>query len=467
MVTRERVKQFAAVQVAKAILKFLPHISDQKLLEFPLVRKGLDSVSYYPEGRDFLESLLLHGRRAISRCSKDCRAKFAENLIVNEFIAAGPKRDDFYSAYGFYPPFLLVISPTMRCNLNCYGCYAWEYNKAEELETDLIHRLLNEAREMGIYFITISGGEPFIRRDLLDIFAAHDDLYFQVYTNGTFIDSSMAKALARLGNVLPAISVEGWEKETDARRGPGAFQKILAAMSRLREEEVLFGFSATATRQNNEVIISDEFVKFLADQGCFIGWYFNYIPIGKKPTMDLMPTPEQRIYRRKRLVEMRKNPPMILADFWNDGPLVGGCIAGDRYLHINCRGDVEPCVFAHFSVDNIKKKSLAEVLNSPFFHAIRQRRPYSPNYYRPCLIIDHPHVLRQVVGECGAHPTHPDAETILTELSEDLDQYALTYGKMADALWQQQHRLPPPEVLENLKYLKTRADQLPKISMVR
>jgi MoaA/NifB/PqqE/SkfB family radical SAM enzyme len=215
-------------------------------------------------------------------------------------------------------------------------------------------------------------------------------------------------------------------------------------MSSLREEGVLFGFSATATRQNNERIISDEFVNFLAEQGCFIGWFFNYLPIGKKPTIDLMPTPEQRIYRRKRLVELRKKIPMIMADFWNDGPLVGGCIAGDRYLHINSRGDVEPCVFVHFSVDNIKKKSLAEVLNSEFFHAIRRRRPYSPNYYRPCMIIDHPHLLRQVVGECRAHPTHPGAEAILTEFSDELDRYALAYGKWADALWKEQTRAAAP-----------------------
>jgi MoaA/NifB/PqqE/SkfB family radical SAM enzyme len=443
MDTQEKVKQFAAVQTAKAILKILPYISDEKLLDFPLVRRGLEALSYYPEGRDFVKGLLLHGRRAISQCSRNCRAKFAENLIVNEFIIADPKRDEFCARYGFYPPFLLVVSPTMRCNLNCYGCYAGEYDKGEELETGLIHRLLNEAKEMGIYFVTFSGGEPFIRRDLLDIFAAHEDLYFQVYTNGTFIDSNLAKTLSRLGNVLPAISVEGWEKETDARRGSGGFKKLLSAMSCLREEGVLFGFSATATRQNNELIISDEFVNFFAEQGCFIGWYFNYIPIGKKPTLDLMPTPEQRIYRRKRLIELRSKIPMILADFWNDGPLVGGCIAGDRYLHINCRGDVEPCVFVHFSVDNIKKKSLVEVLNSKFFHAIRQRRPYSINYYRPCLIIDHPHLLRQVVLECGAHPTHPDAETILTEFSDDLDQYALAYGKMADALWKAQSKAAP------------------------
>jgi len=435
-----KLKKLAAVQTAKAILKILPLISEQRLLEFPFVRRGLEAVSYYPEGKEFLKSLLLHGRRAIGKCSKNCLNKFAENLIVNEFIAADPLRDEFHSRHGFYPPFFLVLSPTMHCNLNCFGCYAGEYNKEDELETWLIHRLLAEAKEMGIYFITISGGEPFLRQDLLEIFAAHDDIYFQVYTNGTLIDERMAKNLSHLGNVLPVISVEGWEKETDARRGPGAFKKILAAMENLRKEGVLFGFSATVTRQNNDQIMSDEFINFLCAQGCFIGWIFNYIPIGKRPALDLMPTPEQRIYRRKRLVELRQRVPLILADFWNDGPLVGGCIAGDRYLHINSRGDVEPCVFVHFAVDNINSKPLTEILNSEFFHAIRRRRPYSPNYYRPCLIIDHPHILRQVVGEGQAHPTHRGAESILNDFSAELDRYAEVYGKLADDLWQEEHR---------------------------
>lgn len=269
-------------------------------------------------------------------------------------------------------------------------------------------------------------------------FAAHSDIYFQVYTNGTLIDEQEARVLSRLGNVLPAVSVEGWEKATDARRGPGSFKKVLAAMAQLQQAGVLFGFSATATRQNNELICSDEFVKFWIDQGCFIGWYFNYLPIGKKPDLDLMPTPEQRIYRRKRLIEMRPNLPIILADFWNDGPLVGGCIAGVRFLHITANGNVEPCVFVHFAMDNIKEKSLAEILNSPFFHSIRQRQPYSANYYRPCMVIDHPHILRDLIGQSGAHPTHPGAEGILTQFAGDLDRYALAYGKLADALWSEQ-----------------------------
>lgn len=433
---QEKIRQLAAVKAARGIIKILPHISEKTLLKFPLVRNGLEAVSYYPEGREFLKSLILHGRQALGRSSKKCVEKLAKNLIVNEFIAAKPKREEFRARYGFYPPFFLVISPTMRCNLNCYGCYAGEYNKKEELETGEIIDLLNQAREIGIYFITISGGEPFIRQDcLLEIFSLFDDMYFQVYTNGTLINKQLAKKLAQVGNVLPAISIEGWEEDTDARRGPGSFKKILRAMENLRQEGVLFGFSATVTRQNNEQVINEEFVNFWARQGCFIGWYFNYIPIGKKPSLELMPTPEQRIERCKKLLELRKKVPIILADFWNDGPLVGGCIAGDRYLHINSRGDVEPCVFVHFAVDNIKDKTLPEILNSDFFQAIRRRQPYSLNYYRPCMIIDHPHILRQVVGECQAHPTHIGADSLLSELFEDLDRYARDYGRMADELW--------------------------------
>lgn len=433
---QKKIRHIATVKAALGIIKILPHISEERLLKFPLVRDGLEAVSYYPEGREFLKSLIIQGRRFLSRSSKKCVEKFAENLIVNEFLAAKPKREEFRARYGFYPPFFIVISPTMRCNLSCYGCYAGEYSKQEELEAWQIEDVLQQAKEMGIYFITISGGEPFIRKDLLDIFSKFDDLYFQVYTNGTLIDQQLAKKLAEVGNVLPAISVEGWEKETDARRGPRAFQKILTAMENLRQAGVLFGFSATVTRENNEQVVSEEFINFWAAQGCFIGWYFNYIPIGKKPTLDLMPTPEQRIERLKKLAELRHRVPIILADFWNDGPLVGGCIAGDRYLHINSRGDVEPCVFVHFAVDNIKNKPLVNILNSEFFQAIRRRQPYSPNYYRPCLIIDHPQILRQLIGECQAYPTHIGADSLVSDLFADLEQYARDYGRMADKLWE-------------------------------
>ena len=178
-----------------------------------------------------------------------------------------------------------------------------------------------------------------------------------------------------MGHVFPSISVEGFEAETDARRGQGTFGRVMAAMDRLRERGVLFGFSATATRENSELLVSDEFVDFYRRKGCSVGWYLNLMPVGRRAGPSRMPTPEQRLERRRRLLELRERMPMLLVDFWNDGALVGGCMAAGRYyVHINVRGDVEPCVFCQFAVDNIHGKSLHEVLDS----AVLPRRPGPP-----------------------------------------------------------------------------------------
>ncbi len=194
------------------------------------------------------------------------------------------------------------------------------------------------------------------------------------------------------------------------------------------------------TRQNNELAVSDEFLDFYARQGCLLGWYFNYMPIGRKPSLDLMPTPEQREYRRIRLEAVRYEYPMVVADFWNDGPLIGGCIAGGAsYFHINARGDCEPCVFVHFAVDNIREKSLTEVLHSSFFRDICQRQPYHKNLLRPCMIIDNPWVLRDVVKRHRARPTHPGAEAVITELADFLNDYAHRWAEVSDPSWYREY----------------------------
>ena len=212
------------------------------------------------------------------------------------------------------------------------------------------------------------------------------------------------------------------------------------AMDVLRENGVLFGFSVTATRINNDLVVSDEFVDLFARKGAFIGWYFNYVPMGKEPNLDLMPTPQQRDHRRKRILEIRKSKNIIVADFWNDGQLVNGCMAGGKnYLHINVNGDAEPCVFVHFATDNIKEKSLEDVLTSDFFMTFRKRQPYTENYLRPCCIIDNPHVLRGIVAETGAYSTHEGAETIVGCLAGPLDEYADKYKEFADEAWKKEY----------------------------
>lgn len=392
----------------------------------------------YPEGRDFLSTILLLAKRHLRNMSPAVQ-KSIMNFIANIMVKGEVKRRRFKEEAGFDPPVLMVISPTMRCNLRCYGCYAGKYSKKDDLGLGTLERLLFEAEEMGIYFITISGGEPFILgEDLLRVLGRHQSILFQIYTNGTLIDRAMATKLAEIGNAFPCISVEGFEEETDARRGEGTYQKILSAMDNLREAGTFFGFSATATRDNNELIVSDEFVNFYRDKGCMIGWYFHYVPVGKEPGIELMPTPAQRIFRREELIKRRARHDILLADFWNDGPMVGGCLAGGRtYLHINSDGEVEPCVFVHFAVDNIWDKPLRDVLQSPFFTEIRKRQPYDENLLRPCMIIDVPEVLREVVTVCGAHPTHTGADAVINDFAHDMDDYSEEYKEMADNKWRE------------------------------
>jgi MoaA/NifB/PqqE/SkfB family radical SAM enzyme len=415
--------------------RILPHLSERRLLA---LLRPLINVIEFPEGRTFVERLVVFSRRAIVDCSPQCRNKWVNNFLGNALVLSYPLRQKATQRYGFFPPLLMVMSPTMKCNLRCTGCYSAEYAKNDGLSFDTMVRVVGEAKELGIHFVVISGGEPYTRKDLLDLYETHDDVYFLSFTNGTLIDDRTADRIAELGNVLPCISVEGFRAETDERRAPGVYDKVLSAMDRLSERGVLFGFSATATRMNNELIVSDEFVDFYQSKGCFIGWYFQYMPIGRSPNFDLVPTPEQRNNRRKKLNELRLRKSILLADFWNDGPMTGGCIAGGReYFHVNSKGDVEPCVFTHFAADNVHDTSLIDALRSPLFRAIRKRQPYDHNYLRPCMIIDHPEILRAVVEEGGAKPTHPGAEDLLKgDLARDLDRAAAAYGEIADREWE-------------------------------
>jgi hypothetical protein len=218
----------------------------------------------------------------------------------------------------------------------------------------------------------------------------------------------------------------------------------METMDRLWEKGMIFGFSATVTRHNVDTLTSEEFIDNMIEKGCSFGWYFIYVPVGKNPDMELMVKPEQRDGLRRSLQRIRSNKPIFVGDFWNDGCWVGGCIAGGReYLHIIHNGDVEPCVFTHFAVDNIKEKSLKEVISSPFFRSIQKRQPYNDNLLMPCMLIDAPQVLREIVAETGAHPTHPGAEALITSLAAKVDQYARRYGEIADRVWEEEYLADP------------------------
>ena len=378
-------------------------------------------------------------RHVVRDLSPTCRDGFINAFVVNALLRGSDKRQEFTTATGMRTPFTVLVSPTMRCNLSCEGCYASEYSHESDMPADLFQRIVDEAAEMGVYLITVLGGEPFMRRDLLDIAAANPETYFQVFTNGTLVRPEHVERIAELGNIALMLSIEGDEPTTDERRGPGTYQKLLRTMDLLKEHGVLFGYSSTVTRKNWRMLLSDEFVDPLVAKGAAISWHFLYMPVGREPDASLMPTPEQRNQIRLGIQRLRNTKAMFPVDFWGDAPWVGGCIAGKHYAHINNQGWVEPCIFTHFATDNIADTSLAQAFNSPYFEEIRRRQPFNHDLLLPCMLIDNPEMSREIIATTGARPTHEGAESLVTELCGALDEYSAAAKRLYDPIWAEEH----------------------------
>ncbi len=373
-------------------------------------------------------------QRMLKEVHPNLKACIAKNFFVNATMLGVPKQKEIQEKYDMPVPFAILMDPTEKCNLRCKGCWAGDYQQVQELDFELMDRICTEAEEIGIYFIAMSGGEPTLRID--DIFRLaekHSNQIFFFFTNGTLITEDIAREITRLGNITLAISIEGFEETTDQRRGKGVFQKVMNAMDILREAGAVFGYSTTYTRKNIDEVSSEEFVDLMIKKGALFAWYFTYIPIGRDVDMEFMATPEQRAYLFERIEYLRDTKPIFLMDFWNDGEVSNGCIAGGRrYFHINAAGDVEPCAFVHYATCNIKNISLIEALRNPLFKAYQKRQPFHSNPRRPCPLIDNPEALREMVKETGAFSTQVSNKETVDEFADKLLGYSKAWGEIAD-----------------------------------
>ena len=257
-----------------------------------------------------------------------------------------------------------------------------------------------------------------------------------VVINGTLIDDAFADEMLRVKNLVPAISIEGFEEATDFRRGEDTYRKVTEAMTRLKERKLLFGISCCYTSKNVEVIGSEEYFDSMIDMGAKFAWLFTYMPIGAAAVPELIATAEQRKFMYEQIHKFRKTKPLFTMDFWNDGDAVGGCIAGGRgYCHINANGDMEPCAFIHYSDSNIKEKTLLECYQSPLFMAYRRSQPFNDNMLRPCPVLDNPGRLTQIVEESGARSTDLESPERACDYCNRCVPAAEKWAPVADELW--------------------------------
>ncbi|MBA7510125.1 GTP 3',8-cyclase [subsurface metagenome] len=347
-----------------------------------------------------------------------------KDVILNQ--EAKSKEYKFQVKHGFVPPGFINIAPGKLCNLKCLHCYANASTDKEKLSYKVFSRIIKEAKDnWGTHFFVITGGEPFLWKDeeytLLDIAERNQDCLFLVYTNGTLLHGDTLKRLSKLCNILPAISVEGMEEATDARRGKGLFKKIVKVMNNLRNEDIAFGISVTATTENYREILSDEFIDyFFKKLGAGFGWLFHYMPIGREPNPSLMPTPEQRLWMWQRSWNIVRKEKIMLGDFWNHGTVSNGCISAARpggYFYIDWNGNIIPCAFFPYSTMNINDiykngKTIDAIFEDPFFKAIRTwQQNYGclnaklnaeTDWLRPCPIRDHYATALKVVNKYHA-----------------------------------------------------------------
>lgn len=364
-------------------------------------------------------------------------------IVVNFFINANligfPLQEENRKKYNCNIPWAVLLDPTSACNLQCTGCWAAEYGNKLNLSFEEIDSIIEQGKKLGVYLYIYTGGEPLVRKaDLIRICEKHEDCIFLCFTNGTLIDEAFADEMLRVKNFIPAISLEGFEAATDSRRGNGVYQKVVKAMELLRSKKLPYGISSCYTKANFESITSEEFYDSLIEMGAYFIWYFHYMPVGNNASPQLLPTPEQRAEVYHRIRHFRSTKPLFAIDFQNDAEFVGGCIAGGRqYLHINANGDVDPCVFVHYSNCNIRECTLLEALQSPIFMAYHNGQPFNDNMLKPCPMLENPDLLRSMVKESGALSTDLESPEDVDHLCGKCDTYAANWTPAADELWRQ------------------------------
>lgn len=337
-------------------------------------------------------------------------------------------------------PWTILFDPTSACNRKCKGCWSAEYGDKQSLTLDEMRSIVSQGKEMGTHNYMMTGGEPLMRKeDVLTLCKENRDCFFLIYTNATLIDQKLCDDIHKAGNITLALSIEGEREYTDFRRGGGSYDKTVSAMKLLRKNKVLFGVSICYTQKNIPSVTNSDFLDFLIENGVKYAWFFNYMPLGKGADTELIPTPEQRKFMYGWMKKMRNSKtgkPLFVVDFQNDGEYVGGCIAGGRnYFHINSAGDIEPCVFIHYSDSNIRTHTLIEALKNPLFMAYRKNQPFNDNHLRPCPMLENPDRLREIIKQTGAKSSdflsHEDVETLCSKC----DPFAKAWKPVAEELW--------------------------------
>ncbi len=308
---------------------------------------------------------------------------------------------------GLHVPAFAICSVTHTCNLRCKGCYSHHLHTKEpgqELSIERLERMIGEAQSLGLWLMLIGGGEPLMRSGLIALLCKYQKMMFPIFTNGLLLDEKAADEIQHAKNIIPIVSIEGDQMQTDERRGRGVYKQVKGTFARLQKRNMLFGASVTVTSENIHLVTDEAFVSELHQNGCSIVFYIEYIPCENE---KLVISEAQRQLLGKRLTRLRKEYPIMLVAFPGDEALFGGCLAAGRgFVHISSSGSVEPCPFSPFSDISIENESLAKALDSKFLKAVRNNHEMLSEHEGGCALWENREwvsSLLQNEGECNEY----------------------------------------------------------------
>ena len=366
------------------------------------MEKIMDIQAYLTAG---VENIVKDALRATLRDPR-------ESAFMAKFAAASArasKRRAAEEAKGLHVPSYLIASITSACNLHCAGCYSRHNHATEDcapvrqLTNDQWLDIFRQADELGVSFILLAGGEPMLRRDILEAAGKMQGILFPIFTNGTFIDERYFELFDTCRNLIPVMSIEGDQETTDARRGEGIYDKLIANMDEFHRRGLLFGASATVTTENLDEVLSDEFVSSLTDRGCKAVFYIEFVPVTDE-AQHLAPGDAERERIRAGIDRLREtHPEAVFVSFPGDEKSSGGCLAAGRgFFHINSHGGAEPCPFSPYSDINVAETSLREAIDSRLFHELRDGGHLMEDHAGGCVLYEKRHLVEKIMAGSAA-----------------------------------------------------------------
>lgn len=333
-------------------------------------------------------------KRAIKATLKDPKeSAFMLKFAISDKKASEKRKSE--KENGTHIPPFLIASITSSCNLHCAGCYARQNNSCSDcapsaqLSSEDWLKVFNEAKELGVEFILLAGGEPLIRRDVIESAGKIPEIIFPVFTNGTLVDEKYIALFDNSRNVIPVFSIEGNLQKTDERRGAGVYKLLVSAMDKMHKNGLFFGASVTVTKSNIEEVVSEEFLESLYSRGCKVVFYVEYVPVENGSEAEA-PGDEEREFIYNKLRELREEyEDMLFLSFPGDEKDSGGCLAAGRgFFHINSHGGAEPCPFSPYSDINVKETSLREAINSKLFRSLQEQNMLSEEHIGGCTLFE-------------------------------------------------------------------------------